>query len=156
MTLYFKQRLFSWLDSYDIFDENGETVFTVEGAFSFGKCLHIYDKDHKYVGSVKQRLLTFLPQFEAYLGDEYIGVIRKEFSFFKPSFTIEYLGWSVDGDFFEWDYSIYDGMGDCIASVSKELFRFTDTYSIHVVHPDFAVQALMLVLAIDAEKDSRN
>ena len=34
MRLYFKQRFFSWLDSYDIFDENGNTVFTVEGQLS--------------------------------------------------------------------------------------------------------------------------
>ncbi len=26
MKLLFRQRIFSWLDSYDIFDENGETV----------------------------------------------------------------------------------------------------------------------------------
>ena len=27
MKLLFKQRLFSWFDSYDIYDEAGETVF---------------------------------------------------------------------------------------------------------------------------------
>ena len=32
MRLYFKQRFFSWFDSYDIYDEaTGEPVFTVEG-----------------------------------------------------------------------------------------------------------------------------
>jgi len=154
--LYFKQRFFSWFDSYDVYDENSETAFTVKGEFSLGKCLNIYDSSDNYVGTVKQRLLTFLPQYEVYLGNEYIGVIRKEFSFFRPSFSLEYLGWTVDGDFFEWDYSIYDENGDVIATVSKELFNFTDTYSIYVVHPDFALQVLMLVLAIDAEKSSRN
>ena len=29
MKLLFKQRFFSWLDSYDIYDEAGNTVFTV-------------------------------------------------------------------------------------------------------------------------------
>ena len=28
MKLLFKQRFFSWLDSYDIYDEAGNTVFT--------------------------------------------------------------------------------------------------------------------------------
>ena len=31
MRLLFKQRFFSWFDSYDIYDDNGATVFTVEG-----------------------------------------------------------------------------------------------------------------------------
>ena len=31
MKLFFKQRFFSWFDSYDIYNEAGETVYTVEG-----------------------------------------------------------------------------------------------------------------------------
>ena len=31
MKLYFKQRLFSWLDSYDIYNEAGETVYGANG-----------------------------------------------------------------------------------------------------------------------------
>ena len=31
MKLLFKQRFFSWLDSYDIYDEMGNTVYTVKG-----------------------------------------------------------------------------------------------------------------------------
>ena len=44
MRLLFKQRLFSWLDSYDIYDEAGRTVFTVKGVLSWGHCLEIYDR----------------------------------------------------------------------------------------------------------------
>ena len=29
MKLLFKQRIFSWFDSYDIYNENGETLFQV-------------------------------------------------------------------------------------------------------------------------------
>ena len=31
MKLYFKQRFFSWFDSYDIYAEDGSVLFTVEG-----------------------------------------------------------------------------------------------------------------------------
>ena len=43
-----------------------------------------------------------------------------------------------------------------IARVSKELFHMTDTYVIDVQDPGNALDALMFVLAIDAEKCSRN
>ena len=33
MKLLFKQRAFSWFDSYDIYNEHGETVFTVTPFF---------------------------------------------------------------------------------------------------------------------------
>ena len=31
MKLLFRQRFFSWFDSYDIYDENENTVYTVKG-----------------------------------------------------------------------------------------------------------------------------
>lgn len=156
MKLLFKQRLFSWFDSYDIYDEYERVVFSVEGQLSWGHCLHILDGKGAHVGTVKQKVLTFLPRFELYFGEEYVGCITKEFSFFHPNFTVDHNGWSVDGDFWEWDYRILDGSGGLVATVSKELFRMTDTYVIDVVDPADALSALMVVLAIDAEKDSRN
>ena len=56
----------------------------------------------------------------------------------------------------EWDYSILDRSGYQIAKISKELLRMTDTYVIDVQDPENALDALMFVLAIDAEKCSRN
>ena len=156
MKLLFKQRFFSWFDSYDIFNEAGETVFTVKGQLSWGHCLKIYDAAGREVGTVKERIFTFLPKFEMYIGDSYVGCISKEFSFFKPRFHIDYNGWQVEGDFFEWDYNILGGAGRPVATVSKQLWQWTDTYVIDVFDTKDALSALMLVLAIDAEKCSRN
>lgn len=155
MKLLFKQRFFSWFDSYDIYDEDGNTVYTVKGQLSWGHLLKIYDASGREIGSIKEKIFTFLPKFEMYLGDNYVGCISKEFTFFKPRFNIDCNGWSIDGDWFEWDYSIFSGNGSKVASVSKELWHWTDTYVIDINDPRDAVCALMLVLAIDAEKCSR-
>ena len=56
----------------------------------------------------------------------------------------------------EWDYSILDRNSYLIASISKELLHMTDTYVIDVSDSENALDALMFVLAIDAEKCSRN
>ena len=42
MKLRFRQRFFSWFDSYDIYSEAGETVYTVKGELSWGHLLRIY------------------------------------------------------------------------------------------------------------------
>lgn len=154
MKLLFKQRFFSWFDSYDVFDESGDVVYTVKGQLSWGHCLKIFDKYDNEIGTVRERVLTFLPKFEIYLKDNYVGCISKEFTFFKPKFNIDFNGWQVEGDFFEWDYEIVES-GRTIAKVNKELFNWTDTYVIDVVDPGDVLCALMLVLAIDAEKCSR-
>ncbi len=155
MKLLFKQRAFSWLDSYDIYNEAGETVFTVKGELAWGHQLRIYDAAGSAVGMIKEVILSWLPKFEMYLGDRYAGCIRKGFSLFRPKFTIDCNGWQMDGDWLEWEYTILDAAGREVAAVSKEPWRWTDTYAIEVPDPQDALCALMLVLAIDAEKCSR-
>ena len=63
MKLLFKQRFFSWLDSYDIYDEYENTVYTVKGQLSWGHCLKIFDPHDRELGTVKERVLAFLPKF---------------------------------------------------------------------------------------------
>lgn len=156
MKLIFKQRFFSWFDSYDIFDEAGNTLFVVKGELAWGHLLRIYDANGMELGYIKEKIFTFLPTFEIYIGDRYAGCISKELSFLKPKYNIDYNGWHVDSDWFEWDYSIINMAGQIIASVSKELWNWTDTYVIDVLNPQDALCALMFVMAIDAEKCSRD
>ena len=156
MKLLFKQRFFSWFDSYDIYGENGETLYIVRGQLSWGHCLKIFDPHGNELGTVKERILTWLPKFELYRQGSYLGCISKEFSFLKPRYNIDCMGWHVEGNFLEWDYQVADRSGKNVAAVSKQLFNWTDTYVIDVYNPQDALPALMLVLAIDAEKCSRD
>ncbi len=156
MKLLFKQRFFSWFDSYDIYDEFGNTVYEVKGQLSWGHCLKIFDTYGNEIGTVKERVLTLLPKFEMYIGDNYIGSINREFTFFKPRYNIDCNGWSIEGSVMGWDYSIFNASGRQVAEVSKELLHLTDTYVIDVYDPKDAIYALMLVLAIDAEKCSNS
>lgn len=154
MKLLFKQRMFSWFDSYDIYDEMGNTVFTVKGKLAWGHRLEIYNANGDHIATINEKVLTFLPKFEIYIGDNYVGQIVKEFSLFRPSFSIDFNGWQVQGDFFEWDYQIVYG-NFVVATIQKELFNWTDTYTIDVQNPNDALPALLVTLAIDAVKCSQ-
>jgi len=155
MRLWFKQRFFSWFDSYDIYDDAGNPLYTVEGQLAWGHCLKVFDASGAELGTVREVILTFLPRFEIWQGGRCLGTIAREFALFSPRYHIDFMGWDVDGDFLEWDYTIRSG-SRVVATVSKELFHWTDTYAIDVVNPADALPALMFVLAIDAEKCSRN
>ena len=155
MKLLFKQRMFSWFDSYDIYDEYGEIKYIVKGQLSWGHLLKIYNRNNQEVGYIKERILTFLPKFEIYVKDNYLGCINKELSFFMPKYNIDFNGWNIEGNWLEWDYKIIDCSKQLIANISKQLFNLTDTYVIDVQDASNALYALMLVLAIDAEKCSR-
>ncbi len=156
MILTFKERLFSWFDSYDVYDEDGNVMFEVRGELSWGHLLRVYDRQGREVGCIQEKILTFLPKFEIFRGNDYAGCIKKEFTLFKPSFDIDYRGWYVRGNFLEWDYTILNSANKKVATVSKEILHLADTYIIDVRDSRDVIDVLMLVLAIDAEKCSRN
>lgn len=154
MKLLFKQKMFSWFDSYDIYDENGNKYFTVKGKPSIGHKLLIYNKNDEHIATLKEHFITFLPKFDMYVGNDLVGSIRRELKFLRPSYKIDYNGWRVDGNFFEFNYEIKDDYGNTVAIISKQLMNFTDTYVIDIYYEKDALYALMAVLAIDAAKDT--
>ena len=156
MRLLFKQRMFSWFDSYDIYDENGETYFTVKGRLSWGHRLEIYDKYDRHIGTVQEKVLSFLPRFDLYIGDRLIGQLTKEFTLFRPSFSLDCNGWLVEGDWFEWDYQVLTADGGLVMQAQKQLFNWTDTYTMDITYEEDSLLCLMIVLAIDAVKCSNN
>lgn len=150
MKLLFKQRIFSWFDSYDIYDESGNPVFEVKGKLAWGHRLEIYDTQGGHLGTINEKVLTFLPKFEMYAGGQYIGEIKKELTFFKPRFTLDCNGWTVQGDIMGWNYEVLDAHGQFVMHAQKELFNWSDTYSIDIPEPGNVLVSLMIVLAIDA------
>lgn len=150
MKLLIKQRVFSWTDSYDIYDEDGNPKYFVKAEFfALGHQIHVYDRNNRELGSIHERLLTLLPIFDIVVDGEEKGSIEKRFSLFRPKYDIDFMGWHVEGDFMGWDYQVYDGCSPVI-SISKELFRWGDTYVLDFVYPEDELLGLLLVIAIDA------
>lgn len=160
MNLYIRQRIFSWTDSYDVYDETGEARYEVRGAlFSLGHQIHVYDKraseGYDEVGCIRQKLFTFLPTFEIEIGGRVVGTIQKKLTFFRESYLVDFRGWDVDGDIMGWDYRVLEN-GRRVMSISKELFRFSDTYVLSFDHAANELPGLLLVLAIDAANCSHD
>lgn len=155
MKLRFKERVFSWLDSYDVFNEAGDVVYCVKGELAWGHKLVISDMFGVEIAEVKEEVLTLLPKFHMLVKDEEIGMITKEFSFFKPKFKLTCNDWEVNGDIWEWSYVVDSAQGR-IMSAEKEFFQWSDTYVMDIVEESNALYCLMIVLAIDAAKCSRD
>ena len=154
MKLYFKQRLFSWLDSYDIYDENQQTVYQVEGKLAFGHQFSLLNQQGQIIGQVKEKIRLFVPEFELIVANQVIGSVKKEVTFFKPHFVVDFNNWEVKGDIFEWEYQVLDANQEIVATISKDVWQWTDCYKIEVYQDSDALYVVMLVLAIDAQKDN--
>lgn len=156
MELLIKQRVFSWTDTYDVYDETGEARYYVEAEFlTLGHQIHVYDKrSGREVGSIHQRFFTFMPTFDITIGGREYGSVSKEFSFLLPRYHVDFQGWDVEGDVFNWDYRVTQGSRE-IMSISRELFRWGDTYVLRYGNPADEMPGLLLVIAIDAANCSK-
>jgi len=149
MKLYIKQKVFSWGDKFTVKDENGQDRYVVEGeVFTFGKKLHVYDMTGHEVAFIKQEVWSFMPRYYVFCGDRQIAEIKKEFTFLFPKYSIEGLGWEVDGSFMAHDYEITQN-GYPIVNIRKEWMTWGDSYELNIANPQDEIVALAVVLTID-------
>ncbi len=149
MKLYMKQKVFSLKDRFTIVNEYGEVCYTAEGEFwTFLKRLHIYDHEGNEAACLQQ-VFSFMPKYEVIVNNHMIAVVKKKFSFPRSEYEIEGLDWHVDGGWHEHEYEITND-SRVIVSVHKEWMSWGDSYEIDVKDPLDEVNALAVVLAIDA------
>lgn len=157
MELSIKQRVFSWTDTYDVYDGTGNARYFVKAEFlTLGHQIHVYDKRTGVeVGSIHQRLLTFLPAFEIVINGRVQGMVKKQFTLFSPRYEVDFRGWDVQGDFLGWDYRVMQGALE-VMSISKEILSWGDTYTLRYSNPAYEMPGLLLVIAIDAANCSNS
>ncbi len=156
MKLYIKQKVFSWNDKFKVFDEQGNERYFVEGEFfSLGKKLHVYDSERNEAAFIAQKLFSFLPRYFVYVNGNEVAEIVKHFSLFRPKYTIEGLGWEINGDFFAHDYVISRN-GRNIVSISKQWMTWGDCYELEIENENDEIVALAVVLAIDCVMAAQN
>ena len=149
MKLYIKEKVFSWGDKFTVKDAYGEDKYIVEGeVFSWGKKLHVYDRLGREVAFIKQEVWSLLPRFYVFCDDRQVAEIKKEFTFLFPRYTIEGLGWEIDGSFMAHDYQITKN-GHKIVSISKEWMTWGDSYELDISDPADEIVALAVVITID-------
>ena len=149
MKLYIKQKVFSFKDKFNVFDESGEIKYTATGEiFTLGKKLHIKDTAENEVIFIRQRLLTLLPKYEIALGSAEAVEIVKKFTVFRHEYAIPQWDISVQGDFFAHEYEVFRGNVK-IAHLSKAWFTFGDAYAIEIPDPRDELTALAAILVVD-------
>ncbi len=150
MKFYMKQKVFSWGDKFNIYNEDGSEAYSVQGkVFSLGKKLDLYDNNDNHLSHISQKVISFLPRFFIEMNGEEVAEVVKHFTLFKQKFSVSGFNWEIDGDFLEHEYTIYNDQ-ITVAIVSKEWFTWGDAYSI-VIHDSVdPVEVMSVVLVIDA------
>ncbi len=157
MKLYIKQKMFSWKDKFFVKDEYGQDKYYVEGElFSWGRKLHVYDMNQREVAFIAQKVMTFLPEYHVSQDGREVAVVKQKFTWFRPKYEIQGPNWTVEGSFWQHEYTVSDQGGSIQVSISKELMSWGDSYELDIAEDKNELLALAVVLAIDCAVAQNN
>ena len=150
-----KQKVFSWTDTYDVYDEAGNPKYFVKADFfSIGHRIRVYDKaSGQEIGLIQEKLFHIMKEFEISINGYSQGIIKKQISFFTPKYNIDYKGWRLEGDFLQWNYDIFEQQR-LVVHISRQLFTWGDTYVLDIQNYEDELPALMVAIAMDAAQCS--
>lgn len=151
MKLYIKQKIFAITDRYNIFSSDESLAFNVKSEFfSIGAKFWLCNLEGEELFFIKQKLMSFLPQYEIYKGEHLCAVIHKQLTFFTPKLDIssEYGRFEVVGDFFGMDFKILLD-GELFGSINKQWLTWGDAYELDIADGQDVAFFCCLVIAID-------
>lgn len=155
MIFYLKEEFLSF-DHFDIWNENEALVYSADREFfNFGKKLVVQDSSGQQVAAVQHVPFSLPCTYALTIGEKEYDLTRN-FAFFSRSYSLDELGWEIEGDFMSLEYEITKN-GSRVASVSRAFLTLGDRYALEVADPRDALIALCVVLAIDCcdEEHSR-
>ena len=157
MKYYMKPKFFAIKEDFWIKNEYGEDTFFVDKKFlSLGLQFNMI-KNNEILYSVKEKLLTFLSNYEIYDNMEVVAKVNQKLTFMRDKIKVDskYGEFTIQGNLFDYSYRIYKD-NIVVAKIEKELFAFTDNYEVDI---DFEDEAFILTLVviidniIDKQKD---
>jgi uncharacterized protein YxjI len=150
---YLKQRVFSIVDNYVVYDGAQTPLYQIQGQFlSLPKRHEITNaRTGELLYTLKRPLLSLLPRFELIdaAGDQ-VATIQKMLSLFVSRIEISsnFGEYTVRGDVFAHDFQI-EKEGLVIVEVHKKWLSWGDVYEIAIEDNQNQEFLLAMVVAID-------
>ena len=151
MRFYIKQKVFTLKDKFNVFDETQNQKYQVKGKFlSITNKLELLDMEGKLLLRSNRKVFTFMPKYYIYDSqNQLVAEIKKVFSIL-PKYKLTVLGkeLKVDGKFFAHNFFILDN-SQTLASISKRVISWGDTYEIDILSEENKEIFLFVVIIID-------
>lgn len=147
MIFYLKEEFMSF-DHFDIWDEADQLLYCADREFfNFGRKLVLTDAQGSEVAAIQHIPFSFPCTYGLRIGEREYELTRN-FALFSRSYSIDELGWEIEGDFMGLDYEITSPAGR-VAAIERAWPTFSDRYRLEVTEGNDALLALCVVVAID-------
>ncbi|AWE07426.1 hypothetical protein DCE79_08595 [Lysinibacillus sp. 2017] len=150
--LYMKQKIMSLRGKFMVMDEQQNDVYTIEGSFmQIPKSYTIFNTKRDEVAVISKKVFSWLPKFFVEVDGREVLTIKKDFTFFKASYSIDAAGIDVRGNWWDMNFEVYQN-GEVIGQVSKKWLSWGDSYEVQVLNEDMEAIIIAIVVAIDCVK----
>ena len=155
MKLYLTQKVFKFLDHYDVYDENQNAIFTVNQKFKFlGFHADVTARGEYQSFEIDKEIITFLPKYVLTFENREKIYLNFRLSFIHRKIDVKttFENLSVRGKFWDMDFEVLKE-GEVIADISKKWLTWGDTYEVDIYDDKYTSEILGIVIAIDNQKD---
>ena len=149
-SLYTSRYLFSFHKDIDVTDDNDNLVYhSSSKLFSFTNETTITDAQDRVVASIEKKLFSLHSiHYIDVVGGKSFELSKNLFRLLDMKFTIDELGWTLQGDFSNLNFVLYNNQERVIAVVGQKLFSMRDKYCIDLydVNEEATVVAIVITL----------
>jgi uncharacterized protein YxjI len=155
MKFHIKERAWTIREEFLVRDKDGQTAFKVKGKFfHIGDNLLVIDQNsHTEVAHIKQKVIALTPHYEIYQnGAHWASLHEKLLHIFGERFKITLENgetYHIQGNIWNWDFTVSNSQGDLLAQISKKISLFEDSYGVDIAQN--VDVPLMIALAIAIE-----
>ncbi len=151
MRFYIKQKVFSLRDKFRIMDESQRELYAVEGKFfSISNKLQLLNMNGSQVLNANKKIFSIMAKY--FINDphgELLAEVSRKFSI-RPKFIVKVQDeeLQVEGSLFAHSFGVFRN-GNEVASISKKLISWGDTYEINIQDELNVELYLFIVIIID-------
>ncbi len=155
MKFHIKERGWTLNEEFIVRDQDGKPAFKVKGKFfHIGDNLEIIDlHQHAEAAHIKQKVLALTPHYDIYQNDAlWANLHEKLLHLFGERFKIALDSgefYHIDGNIWDWDFTVTNEHGDLLAQIGKKVSLFEDSYGVDIAQN--VDVPLMIALAITIE-----
>ena len=143
-------------NNYIVHDDADNTIFTVQKKLGAGGSV-IMDSNGQEIGNVKCKFSLFSPKFVFYKRGEEIGSFCRKFAPGRQIVELDLCNWILSGNYTGREYKLLNEKRIPIAQVSRgHHTSYSESYAIDIRDEEHCLEALMLVIALDTDKDIRD
>ncbi len=149
MEYLIKQKVFSFVRTFNVLDVNGNNLYTVKRNFGFIRKMRILDLTDKEIARWEKHF--FFREYKIFQEEKEVGLLRRKGFSLRPNFNLVLKGqeYSVKGDFFGHNFQICKQDKE-IVKITKKIFSWADTYSIVIDDNEDQVVFLAVVMAVES------